>query len=275
MASFAKLISSIKKEDSENPAVAIERLFSSNVAAPFTSSKRLRIKAAYDLLEAADADDFEKMHAAYMEVYRVYSTMHPRLKGVFHFSALVDSCERAMWYEIFEPGAERNATAGFSPQTMAIFDLGTWFHLYAQIILKHAGILEQAEVPVVDVKRKISSRCDGIIKWSSERLMLEIKTMNSNQYRKGIHAPFEKHKKQAGLYATELKLSGTIFLYFNKDTSEYKFHFWKVEPTLIAPLYEKMADVLTVKKPPVRIDGCDSKSSVCATKCPYRNHCWK
>ena len=237
-----------------------------------------------DLKKYADKDireDDEFMKLFFSLFNEVYAD-RKRSSGVFHPSGIMNACERQLYYEFAEFTPSDVVNRKIDGRLQRIFDTGTFWHTYVQMLLWKAGILEKSEVRVVNRRRRISGSADGIVRLmklgKALRALLEIKTMNSFSYAKGKLRPKIEHEVQAGVYARELKLDWILFLYVNKDTSEITAHLVEVNNELVdEKAYGKMDDVLdavTSKVAPDRVH-CTHKMSPMAKVCPYASLCFK
>ena len=223
--------------------------------------------------ENIDGDEFMRFFfALYMAVY----ADRPRAKQVFHPSSIESECERKLFFEFSgydESDKIRNKIDG---RTQMIFDVGTWWHTYIQMLLWKAGILEKSEAVVRSVRKKIHGHTDGILKLTTGRCLLEIKTMNSNKFVRGKIGPYPQHEVQAGIYAKELGIDRICFIYVNKDTSEIAVHFKEVNHVKVDDMGDKMADVLDTvlhNQKPERV-CCEEPTDDMATKCVFKTLCF-
>lgn len=232
------------------------------------------------LMKMMDSDEFDR-DKFFLEFFNLYSlVMAPdkRAKGVFHPSQLLDGCMRQMTYEILgtEPTDKKLKVIGAELQRT--FDVGTWYHIYMQAILYNIGWLEQAEVPVVNKKKYINGKADGVFKTEifGEKVVLEIKTMNNWNFTKAIFKPFKKHEFQASLYAREIGATKVLYLYINKDTSEIREFLEPVNTEQLAIADKKMDKVIShvgAKTLPPR--SCSDKFCDGALACPFTSLCFK
>lgn len=225
---------------------------------------------------SGEIKDFDTVNNAYLEFTTQFLAEGERDMRKFHPSSLRHDCERQLFYFIGGTPYSDRVADGIDGRVQMIFDQGHWFHSYIQAVLHKAGILVQAEVPVVDKKRYIGGRMDGKVKWKGEIMALEIKTMNSFRFAKGKIAPFEDNVFQNSFYADHLGIDKILFLYFNKDTSEIAVHIKPTNKTFARLANEKIDHVLEsieLDKPPRRT--CKSKDSEKAVTCPFRTLCFK
>ena len=132
-------------------------------------------------------------------------------------------------------------------------------------MLWEAGILEAAEYPIVNKKKRIAGRADGIVKFQGKRHLLEIKTINSFQFPKVKYAPLSNHEYQASLYASEAGIDSVIYLYICKDTSEISVHVKPPKKSHVKNANEKIAEL-----------NLDIKNGHTPTReCQTITHCFK
>ena len=227
---------------------------------------------AFDFDEG-DRDSFQKL---FFDFYIAVNAESPRKGKVIHPSGLMNECARKLVYEFSDVEPTNDVVKRIDARTQRIFDTGTWWHNYLQAILYKAGILVQSEVPVRDRKRRISGHADGIIQYKGEKMLLEIKTMNSMSFSKGKIAPFDAHKYQTSVYAGVLNLEKVCFIYVAKDTSEIVVHIVDVDKRYQKLAFDKIDDVMEAVKEGTELErSCKEATSKDACNCPFRNHCFK
>ena len=204
------------------------------------------------MLDLLEDDDFnrDKFFSVFNELYSLVMAPDKRAKGVFHPSQLLDGCLRGMAFDLM--GEEyTNPKGKHSGDLQRTFDVGTWYHIYMQNILYKIGFLAQAEVPVISKERYLNGKADGVFNDSvfGEKVVLEIKTMNSWNFSKAVFRPFKKHEFQASLYARELGAKKVLYLYINKDNSEIRDFLMPINEEQLAIADAKMNKVINhVKK---------------------------
>lgn len=232
------------------------------------------------LLHLLDKDDFDR-DAFFSEFNTLYSlVMAPdkRAKGVFHPSQLLDGCPRQMAYDLGRVEPTDRISRPIGAELQRTFDVGTWYHVYMQMILYRTGLLEQAEVPVVNKGKYLNGKADGVFKKEvfGEKVVLEIKTMNNWNFSKAIFKPFKKHEFQASLYARELGAKKVLYLYINKDTSEIREFLMPINEEQLALADKKMGKVIThVKDKTLPVRSCSDKFCDNALACPFATLCFK
>lgn len=224
----------------------------------------------------------------------------PRSRGVFSPSELsVENpiCPRKMYFRRgcvdHDPGVVNFAEA--DNRMMRIVDLGTMIHFYIQVNLKRAGMLVAREVPVDAPDFGIKGTCDGIVDFEgydtnkrhfAGRLPIEIKSINENGFN-SLKTAKPDHIKQATIYSHFLGYDQTLFIYYNKNTSEIKTYIVDNDQTFLEQFLNtaelivlhyrqevkrtRSMNVMNHNLPP-RI--CGSFSCDRATNCPYRNTCF-
>lgn len=230
------------------------------------------------MLESTDDFDRDKFFVLFHELYSLCMAPDMRAKGVFHPSQLMDSCSRADVYSLMGTPPSDIVSRGISAALQRTFDVGTWYHLYLQNILYVAGVLEQAEVPVISKKGFINGKGDGVFKEEvfGEKVLLEIKSMNSFMFAKAVWKPFKKHEFQASIYAKELEINKILYLYVNKNTSEMREFLMDINGEMVETAYKKMSTIIKLvedKKLPPRT--CTEKICDKALQCPYASLCFK
>lgn len=241
----------------------------------------LEIKRKLKLLSVSlDDEEFnrDEFFSEFNKLYSLIMAPDRRAKGVFHPSQLLDGCLRQMTYDLAKVVPTDEVSRPIGPSLQRTFDVGTWYHLYLQTILYRIGLLQQAEVPVVNLDRYLNGKADGLLKVEvfGEKVVLEIKTMNSWQFSKAVFKPFKKHEFQASLYARELGAKKVLYLYLNKDTSEIKEFLEPINEEQLEIADKKMDTVIgCVKTKTLPPRTCSDKLSDCALACPFRTLCFK
>ena len=240
----------------------------------------IRIKAKLKYLMDLVEDEFDraKFFSEFHSLYSMIMAPDKRAKGVFHPSQLLEGCLRCMVYELSGIKPTDVSSAPIKPELQRIFDVGTWYHIYFQQILYNLGLLEQAEVPVINPDKFINGKADGVFKESvfGEKVVLEIKTMNSFMYSRAIFKPFKKHEFQASLYARELGAKKVLYLYINKDSSEIREFLEPISYDQLAIADKKMENgIVHLKGKTLPSRSCSDKFCDTAVNCIFRSLCFE
>lgn len=220
----------------------------------------------------------EAFFTEFQKLYSLVMAPDKRAKGVFHPSQLLDACPRLMAYDLSGTTPTDLISRPIGAELQRTFDFGTWYHLYIQNILYSIGLLEQAEVPVINKEKYLNGKADGVFKEEvfGEKVVLEIKTMNSWSFSKAIFRPFKKHEFQASLYARELGATKVLYLYLNKDTSEIREFLMPVNEEELAKADKVMDSVIShVKDGTLPPRTCKDKFCDNAIACPFVSLCFK
>lgn len=233
-----------------------------------------------NLLHLLEADDFDRdaFFSEFNALYALVMAPDKRAKGVFHPSQLLDGCARQMTYDLTGTEPTDKITRPVSGELQRTFDVGTWYHVYVQMILYRTGLLAQAEVPVVNKERYLNGKADGVFKEEvfGEKVVLEIKTMNNWNFTKAVFKPFKKHEFQASLYARELGAKKVLYLYINKDTSAMREFLMPINEEQLELADKKMNKVITnVKDGTLPARSCTDKFCDNALACPFASLCFK
>lgn len=205
-----------------------------------------------------------------------------------------DWCPRSSYYRII---GKPEKPESFTLQKLNIFAEGTLIHEKWQKWLTKAGVLEQAEVPVIDVDHLIMGHADGVINDKHGRAVIEIKSVgvgtvrfedyglfapyskneiNLDQLWNSIKHPFDSHVRQAQLYMHCLGIHEGLILYEWKATQDVKEFAIQFQPELVAPILAACLSVkraLDSKTPPERPIWLTPESRVCKY-CPFKEECW-
>lgn len=104
-------------------------------------------------------------------------------------------CNRANYY--MRKQYENDGT--IDPRTQRIFDNGTYTHERLQTYLLDMELLLMDEVPIINEEYNIQGHTDGFLGLESEVGILEIKSINDNQFGQ-LRDAKEEHKKQGLIY---------------------------------------------------------------------------
>lgn len=104
-------------------------------------------------------------------------------------------CNRANYYMRMQYEGD----GGIDPRTQRIFDNGTYTHERLQTYLLDMELLHMDEVPLINDEYHIQGHTDGFINLGDEVAILEIKSINDNQFNQLKDAK-EEHKCQGLIY---------------------------------------------------------------------------
>lgn len=206
-----------------------------------------------------------------------------------------DWCPRQSYYRII--GLPEPAES-FTLQRLNVFAEGNLIHQKWQSWLTEAGVLEQAEVPVVNKEHRILGHADGIISDKKGRAVLEIKSVGVGtirfedyplfaRYAKGeitldamwnsITHPFDSHIRQLQLYMYCLDIHEGIVIYEWKPSQDVKEFSVQYQPELVDPILASCMSVqlsLDEGLPPSRPAWLNPTHRVCKG-CAFKTECWK
>lgn len=280
--SLTKILKGLSEETLDKPSVVskinkacVEGITSAGAFSVIGIKRQLKT-----LLHLLEADEFNRdsFFSEFNSLYSLVMAPDKRAKGVFHPSQLLDGCPRQMTYDLLRVPPTDRVTRPIGAELQRTFDVGTWYHLYIQMILYRVGYLEQAEVPVINTEKYLNGKADGVIKEEvfGERVVLEIKSMNTWNFSKAIFKPFKKHEFQASLYARELGIKKVLYLYINKDTSEIREFLMPINEEQLAIADKKMDAVIDhVKNKTLPPRCCSDMYCDCALACPFATKCFK
>ena len=123
-------------------------------------------------------------------------------------------CNRANYYMRMQYDSD----GSIDPRLQRIFDNGTYTHERLQTYLTEMELLAMDEVPIINDEFNIQGHTDGFLNLDDEIGILEIKSINDNQFGQ-LRDAKEEHKKQGLIYlycAEERRL----FLHRAYKTSE-------------------------------------------------------
>lgn len=282
--SLGKILKGISEKDTAMKTVSIVDAINKACSEGVTCSGAFSVLAIKrklkECLSLLEKDEYSR-DEFFLEFFKLYSlVMAPdkRAKGVFHPSQLMDCCPRMMVYELSGTKPTDVTLRPIGAALQRTFDVGTWYHIYMQAILYNIGLLEQAEVPVVNEEKYLNGKADGVFKEEvfGEKVVLEIKTMNNWNFTKAIFKPFKKHEFQASLYARELGAKKVLYLYINKDTSEIREFLMPINEEQLSLADKRMEMVIQcVKHGVITPRTCTDKFCENAMACPFTTLCFK
>lgn len=122
-------------------------------------------------------------------------------------------CNRANYYMRMQYEGD----GSIDPRTQRIFDNGTYTHERLQTYLLDMELLLMDEVPLIHDAYKIQGHTDGFLNLGGEVAILEIKSINDNQFGQLKDAK-EEHKKQ-----------GLIYLFCAEERRQFLHRTYKTE----------------------------------------------
>jgi hypothetical protein len=252
-----------------------------------------------DLL--ASAHDLQKMREGgatdeevSLQLLRVFSSLmgdKPRMRGVFSPSEVCDEdnwCGRKFYFDLLRVPYDAGFTkpAESDNALRRLFDLGTMVHWYLQASLLRSGHLLSVETRVTSDEFLVNGSTDGVVMYQGEKMLLEIKTMNTFQFGK-LTAPVEKQVRQASIYAHFHGLDKILMLYYDKNNSELKEFVADVDMEFVDRFkaLSKRVQLLVAKNRRRKGEELENhvlenrvcRSATCAraAKCPYTTTCFK
>lgn len=134
-------------------------------------------------------------------------------------------CNRANYYmrmQYVDDGS-------IDPRTQRIFDNGSYTHERLQTYLLDMELLLMDEVPLINADYNIQGHTDGFLNLDGEVAILEIKSINDNQFGQ-LRDAKEEHKKQ-----------GLIYLFCAEETRLWLHEMYKTEEEFNASYNERYA----------------------------------
>lgn len=214
----------------------------------------------------------EELGAIREFLLEVSRTGSARKSGVLSPSYISYSpCSRKDFYSLMKV-----KPTNFHPideQLLLTFDVGHFWHKYIQMHLWWAGMIDVE--PDVDIPEwKIYGHADGVFKPPYKRMVLEIKTMDTNLFSR-LTEPMAYHVKQATIYAKGLDAEFIVFVYIDKNKGKRKMFIVPPNEDMWREIKSYSFEVQKAKranKAPKRV--CGDEFSERAMSCPYRDHCF-
>lgn len=158
-----------------------------------------------------------------------------RKTGCFHPSAL-SYCSRLLQEHYL---AKSHESTDIDTRIKRVFDNGHSAHFRIQNYFKEIGILIDENVPISDDKYEICGEIDGLLKYWDELVILDVKTINKDRYRK-LFCPSEEYIIQLNIYMYCLNLKYGILLYECKDDQEVSEFLVEYDVNVLAPVFKKI-----------------------------------
>ena len=200
------------------------------------------------------------------------------------YSASGNPCKRALWYS-FHWATYRSVPT----RVQRIFNTGHIFEKFMTDSLKEAGITVYAEQLSIDgphghIKGHIDGMCLMIPGDPNTKDLLEMKTMNDRNFKdcikRGVRFSKSAYYAQMQAYMGKLDLTKSLFMAYNKNTSEYYLEIIDFDKEYFKQIESKLLDVLYSEFPPEKIGPktffdckyCDFYD-ICHKGAPIENNC--
>jgi hypothetical protein len=157
-----------------------------------------------------------------------------RASNCFHPSSLHKSAKA-----LYRHYLEGDNNQRFDSRLYRIFENGHAVQARLESYLNEIGILKQVEVPAENTEYEICGHADGILDIGGLEGVLEIKSMNSNQFY-FLDEPRPDHLIQLNVYMFCLGIPRGCLLYECKDDQELKEFYIKQDEKILNPVLEKI-----------------------------------
>jgi hypothetical protein len=190
-------------------------------------------------------------------------------------SGLGEPCDAALWFSYKYP------TEILDPRIHRIFDLGNLLEVVMVQSLRKAGY----KVHTHDDKGEqfgfvdgvIAGHIDGVIELADGPALIEFKSYKNSRFntmvKDGVKISDPKYFTQVQVYMGEFELKKSIFMAYNKDTSE--LHIEQIEYDIFEhrTAMSRGHTIAIMDERPER--KYDHVSSFKCKMCSYRTQCWK
>jgi len=193
----------------------------------------------------------------------------------------VGECVRKNWARLSSIKVDKGR--GFNGKTYSIFGLGNKVEDLVTDHLRAAGFTvtdEQKEVRFETGEGELVGHIDGVIRIHGERMLLEIKSANDNQFNRCTDMGYEiwnpKYASQIHCYMAGLGLDQAIVIVYSKNTSDIYCEQIRFD----MGVYKKaLADTELILRdnggsPPERPSDARNKSCQLCKWCDYKEWCW-
>lgn len=180
-------------------------------------------------------------------------------RGYLGYSSSGESCLRKLWY--FFRWVDKDV---ITKQTKRILDLG--HILEAEIkkdLIAHGFVITDQQLSVKGSYGHAKGHIDGIICLpnSTDRMLLEIKTSNALAWnaivKRGVKKEKPAHYLQMQAYMGKLDLRFSLFVCYNKNTSEYHTELVEFDASCFNDIDRKFNNVLMSEFPPDKISNSE------------------
>ena len=289
-----------KEEEAEKTAFSFINL-------PYNIPHRMPEAGQIEAILTATIEDLrtgkkEAKKRLILTAFRLAFSQDARATGVFHPSEISTEevlCHRKLYFQkghVKKDATYVNFTA--DNRMMRLVDLGTLLHLYVQENLERLGVLKDFEVEVDFPEYGIMGKADGAVDFAGlddlgkfyplEEMILEVKSINEFGF-KSLRKAKPEHIRQASIYGGLLGYERIVFVYYNKNTSDYKIYVHDVDSAYVENFKElasglikrfnanvrsaRSADVKKHTDIPTRV--CHSRTVDRAMNCPFADYCFK
>lgn len=180
----------------------------------------------------------------------------PRGRGnSIGMGSIGDPCVRRLWYSLHWFGEAED----ISLRLNNLFETGTRAEEFMVEDLKRVGIdvthrQEELWGTMEHVHGYTDGRCKNVPEAPKTEHLLEMKTHNDSNFKKlvkdGVKKAFPKHYAQVQRYMKGTGLKRTLYLGYNKNTSEYHVERIRYDASFADDLVRKEREVLLAVVPP-------------------------
>lgn len=134
-------------------------------------------------------------------------------------------CSRAVFFKFKNAPGEK-----VDPRILRIFEHGEHLHrnIFNILYRMKIGVITEVKIPEQEI---ISGRADAILCLDGENYVLDIKSINSFQFKR-LTSPKDENLAQIQLYLYYFKIKKGILLYIDKDQQEIKEFMIEYDPAL-------------------------------------------
>lgn len=206
-------------------------------------------------------------------------------------------CLRKVWYKLlgFHVSDKK------APRTQRILKVGILLHEWIQkeIFMKMDGydgfvkllkaedlpvygqegieFIKEHDAPDMEIKFKdkrftkkyqISAMIDGAMEWGGEKFLFEFKTIKDEDFN-FLEEPLTDHRLQGAIYSMCLGIPKVMFLYFNKNTQEFKPYMVEYEDKQ----YDWVKERINLIEEALESENLAPKEEHGCTYCDFKKYC--
>lgn len=200
-------------------------------------------------------------------IEELYRTRRKGKEKITFYVTDAGKCQRAIWFSLKGyPKKEPDA------RVTRVLEYGNHTHIRLLGALFSLGLVSAVEIEIPE-NDLVHGRADAILSIKGEPYVLEIKSVNSSKFKKGL--PDSSHIKQLQLYLYFFGIKKGILLYENKDTQDLKEFVIDYDEKIVKEVFSEFnrlkelieKDIIPEKPKEIEDWQCDY--------CPYIEECEK
>lgn len=196
-------------------------------------TKRITRQEAAPAMPKEEAPDFSLLSLLDKYIFKKFNAESKRSRGVFHPSEL-EGCARSLALDYIK--APMNSQE-LPARLHRIFENGHSVHdrlqgWLADLATQYRGdFFFKPEVKIWSQKWEIDGHTDGWLHYMGHDYLIEIKSMNMNEFEK-LRKPKPEHTAQFNIYLGVMQLQKGFIIYENKNNQDWKEFIHTFDPEM-------------------------------------------